>query len=99
MKKAIFIFFLILITSLLGYLLFELIDFKYYWYSLQIDSHINNLFDWCVYVLIEAAKFTNTTYELVNIVLFVVLMPLVILVQMLINITLIYRVRKLQKTY
>jgi len=62
-----------------------------------MDHQIEILFDWCVYVLIEAAKYTNTTYELVNIVLFVLLMPLVILVQMLINITLIYRVRKLQK--
>jgi hypothetical protein len=97
MKKTIFIFFLILITSLLGYLFIQLIDFKYYWEWLQMDHQIEILFDWCVYVLIEAAKYTNTTYELVNIVLFVLLMPLVILVQMLINITLIYRVRKLQK--
>ena len=97
MKKTIFIFFLILITSLLGYLFIQLIDFKYYWEWLQMDHQIEILFDWCVYVLIEAAKYTNTTYELVNIVLFVLLMPLVILVQMLINITLIYKVRKLQK--
>ena len=93
MKKTIFIFFLILITSLLGYLFIQLIDFKYYWEWLQMDHQIEILFDWCVYVLIEAAKYTNTTYELVNIVLFVLLMPLVILVQMLINITLIYRVK------
>ena len=98
MKKAIFLFFLILITSLVGYVIFQQLDFKYYWQSLEMDNQINNLFDWCVYVLIEVAKYTNTTYELVNIVLFVVLMPLVILVQMLINVTLIYRVRKLQKT-
>ena len=97
MKKAIFIFFLILISSLLGYVIFQLLDFKFYWALLEMDNQINSLFDWCVYVLIEVAKYTNTTYELVNIVLFVVLMPLVILVQMLINITLIYRVRKLQK--
>ena len=97
MKKAIFLFVSLSFSIFMIYMLNSTLNFKYYWALLEMDNQINNLFDWCVYVLIEAAKYTNTTYELVNIVLFVVLMPLVILVQMLINITLIYRVRKLQK--
>ena len=98
MKKVIFLFVSLSFSIFMIYMLYTTLDFEYYWGLLEMDNQINRLFDWCVYVLIEAAKYTNTTYELVNIVLFVVLMPLVILVQMLINITLIYRVRKLQKT-
>ena len=99
MKKVIFLFVSLSFSIFMIYMLYNTLDFEYYWELFSVDSKINSLFDWCVYVLIEAARYTNTTYELVNIVLFVVLMPLVILVQMLINITLIYRVRKLQKTY
>ena len=98
MKKVIFLFVSLSFSIFMIYMLYNTLDFEYYWELFSVDSKINSLFDWCVYVLIEAARYTNTTYELVNIVLFVVLMPLVILVQMLINITLIYRVRKLQKT-
>jgi hypothetical protein len=98
MKKVIFLFVSLSFSIFMIYMLYNTLDFEYYWELFSVDSKINSLFDWCVYVLIEAARYSNTTYELVNIVLFVVLMPLVILVQMLINITLIYRVRKLQKT-
>ena len=98
MKKVIFLFVSLSFSIFMIYMLYNTLDFEYYWELFSVDSKINSLFDWCVYVLIEAARYSNTTYELLNIVLFVVLMPLVILVQMLINITLIYRVRKLQKT-
>ena len=77
-------------------MLYSALDFKYYWGLFSVDSKINTLFDRCVAVLIDAARYTNTTYELVNIVLFVILMPIVILVQMLLNILLIYRVTSLQ---
>ena len=99
MKKAIFIFFLILISSLVGYVIFQQIDFKYYWALLEMDNQINNLFDWCVYVLIEAARLTNTTYEFVNILLFVVLMPLVIVLQLLLNIILFSKLKSINHEY
>lgn len=40
---------------------------------------INNLFDWCVSVLIFIGNTTGMGYELANIVIFVILQPALIL--------------------
>ena len=41
---------------------------------------INNLFNWCVIVLEIMAEATGMSYELINILIFVILQPLLILI-------------------
>ena len=41
---------------------------------------INDLFSWCVLVLEMAADLTGMSYELINILIFVILQPLLILI-------------------
>ena len=40
---------------------------------------INDLFNWCVLVLEIMAEYTGMSYELINILIFVILQPLLIL--------------------
>jgi len=41
---------------------------------------INDLFNWCVLVLEIMAKKTGMSYELINILIFIILQPLLILI-------------------
>ena len=41
---------------------------------------INNLFNWCVLVLETMSEKTGMSYELINILIFVILQPLLILI-------------------
>ena len=41
---------------------------------------INDLFNWCVLVLEIMAEYTGMSYELINILIFVILQPLLILI-------------------
>ena len=45
-----------------------------------MDEYINDIFRWCVEVLIWIGNFTGMGYELANIVIFVILQPLLILI-------------------
>jgi len=45
----------------------------------DIDTMINDLFNWCVYVLEVIGNVTGMGYELANIVIFVILQPGLIL--------------------
>ena len=41
---------------------------------------INEFFNWCVLVLETMAEYTGMSYELINILIFVILQPLLILI-------------------
>ena len=41
---------------------------------------INDIFNWCVRVLEIMAEYTGMSYELINILIFVILQPLLILI-------------------
>ena len=41
---------------------------------------INDFFNWCVLVLEIMAEYTGMSYELINIIIFVILQPLLILI-------------------
>tara|TARA_B100001741_G_C16041762_1_gene364726 strand:- start:271 stop:468 length:198 start_codon:yes stop_codon:yes gene_type:complete len=41
---------------------------------------INDLFNWCVLLLEIMAEYTGMSYELINILIFVILQPLLILI-------------------
>ena len=41
---------------------------------------INDFFNWCVLVLETMAEYTGMSYELINILIFVILQPLLILI-------------------
>jgi uncharacterized membrane protein len=41
---------------------------------------INDFFNWCVLVLENMAQYTGMSYELINILIFVILQPLLILI-------------------
>ncbi len=41
---------------------------------------INDFFNWCVLVLEIMAEYTGMSYELINILIFVILQPLLILI-------------------
>ena len=41
---------------------------------------INDIFNWCVFVLEIMAEYTGMSYELINILIFVILQPLLILI-------------------
>ena len=45
-----------------------------------MDEYINDIFRWCVEVLIWIGNVTGMGYELANIVIFVILQPLLILI-------------------
>ncbi len=42
---------------------------------------IDSVFDWCVYLLVDAARFLGVTYEEINVWLFCILWPLVTVIQ------------------
>ena len=47
---------------------------------------IDNIFNWCVYILYEAAKALGITYEEINVWLFVIIVPCVLLCSVALNI-------------
>lgn len=47
---------------------------------------IDNLYDWCILLLIEVSAIIGITYEEINVYLFVFIIPFAILISMLFNI-------------
>ena len=65
--------------------------------SAQLVDWIDIIFDWCVLVLIKTANHLGITYEEINVWLFVVLLPLVLLISLLMNWILMSKLVKLKK--
>ena len=47
---------------------------------------IDNIFNWCVYILYEAARTLGITYEEINVWLFVVILPFLLSASIFLNI-------------
>jgi hypothetical protein len=58
---------------------------------------MNEIFDYCVKLLYWAASLTGTTYEEINVILFVFLIPLLILVLLVKLMLLKQRIKELEK--
>ncbi len=58
---------------------------------------IDITFDWCVLFLIKTANQLGITYEEINVWLFVILLPLVLLISLLMNWVLVLKLIKLKK--
>ena len=58
---------------------------------------IDIIFDWCVLFLIKTANQIGITYEEINVWLFVILLPLVLLISLLMNWILMLKLVKLKK--
>ena len=55
---------------------------------------IDTVFNWCVRQLYDVAAIMGITYEEINVYLFVIIGPLVLLLSILLNIYLLYRIRE-----
>jgi type III secretory pathway component EscT len=55
---------------------------------------IDTVFNWCVRLLYDVAAIMGITYEEINVYLFVIIGPLVLLLSILLNIYLLYRIRE-----
>ncbi len=55
---------------------------------------IDTVFNWCVRLLYDLAGVMGITYEEINVYLFVIIGPLVLLVSILLNIYLLFRIRE-----
>ena len=53
---------------------------------------IDTVFDWCVIFLYEMADLLGITYEEINVWLFVIILPLVLLISFLLNILLLLKI-------
>ena len=58
---------------------------------------IDIIFDWCVLSLIKTANQLGITYEEINVWLFVIILPLVLLISLLMNGVLVLKLKKLKK--
>ena len=58
---------------------------------------VDIIFDWCVVFLIKTANQLGITYEEINVWLFVIILPLVILISLLMNWALLLKLIKLKK--
>ncbi len=58
---------------------------------------IDIIFDWCVLFLIKTANQLGITYEEINVWLFVIILPLVLLISLLMNWVLVLKLKKLKK--
>ena len=58
---------------------------------------IDIIFDWCVVFLIKTANQLGITYEEINVWLFVIILPLVLLISLLMNWVLVLKLVKLKK--
>ena len=58
---------------------------------------IDIIFDWCVLFLIKTANQLGITYEEINVWLFVIVLPLVLLISLLMNWLLVLKLIKLKK--
>ena len=58
---------------------------------------IDITFDWCVLFLIKTANQLGITYEEINVWLFVILLPLILLISLLMNWILLLKVVKFKK--
>ena len=58
---------------------------------------IDIIFDWCVLFLIKTANQLGITYEEINVWLFVIILPLVLLISLLMNWVLVLKLAKLKK--
>ena len=58
---------------------------------------IDIIFDWCVLFLIKTANQLGITYEEINVWLFVIVLPLVLLISLLMNWVLVLKLIKLKK--
>ena len=58
---------------------------------------IDITFDWCVLFLIKTANQLGITYEEINVWLFVILLPLILLISLLMNWILFLKVAKFKK--
>ena len=58
---------------------------------------IDITFDWCVLFLIKTANQLGITYEEINVWLFVIILPLVLLISLLMNWVLVLKLKKLKK--
>ena len=58
---------------------------------------IDIIFDWCVLFLIKTANQRGISYEEINVWLFVIILPLVLLISLLMNWALLLKLIKLKK--
>ena len=58
---------------------------------------VDIIFDWCVVFLIKTANQLGITYEEINVWLFVIILPLVLLISLLMNWVLVLKLIKLKK--
>ena len=58
---------------------------------------IDIIFDWCVLFLIKTANQLGISYEEINVWLFVIILPLVLLISLLMNWALLLKLIKLKK--
>ena len=58
---------------------------------------VDIIFDWCVVFLIKTANQLGITYEEINVWLFVIILPLVLLISLLMNWVLVLKLKKLKK--
>ena len=58
---------------------------------------IDTIFDWCVLFLIKTAHQLGITYEEINVWLFVIILPLVLMISLLMNWVLVLKLVKLKK--
>ena len=58
---------------------------------------VDIIFDWCVLFLIKTANQLGITYEEINVWLFVIILPLVLLISLLMNWVLVLKLKKLKK--
>ena len=58
---------------------------------------VDIIFDWCVVFLIKTANQLGITYEEINVWLFVIILPLVLMISLLMNWVLVLKLLKLKK--
>ena len=58
---------------------------------------VDIIFDWCVVFLIKTANQLGITYEEINVWLFVIILPLVLLISLLMNWVLVLKLAKLKR--
>ena len=58
---------------------------------------VDIIFDWCLVFLIKTANQLGITYEEINVWLFVIILPLVLLISLLMNWVLVLKLKKLKK--
>ena len=58
---------------------------------------IDVTFDWCVKLLVDVAKSLGITYEEINVYLFVIALPLILIISILLNVWFFVKIKNLQK--